>query len=71
MNRMPVKKLGTKQESAAFIADMARGLRGIADDADFPFLKYLLDMVAEEGVHLAKRERKHRNQSPQPARDPR
>ena len=40
----------SQQETAAYIADVTLGLRGIAERAELSFLTYLLDMTVQEAM---------------------
>jgi hypothetical protein len=39
-----------QQQTADYIASVSLGLSGMAEQAGLPFLKYLLDMTAEEAT---------------------
>ena len=50
----------TQQETAAYIADVTLGLRGIADRAELSFLTYLLDMAVQEAMQQSELYRRRR-----------
>ena len=50
----------TQQQTAAYIADVTLGLRGIADRAQLPFLTYLLDMTVQEAMQQSELPRRRR-----------
>lgn len=50
----------TQQQTAAYIADVSLGLRGMADKVDLPFLTYLLDMVVHESMQQSELQRRRR-----------
>ena len=50
----------TQQQTAAYIADVALGLRGMSDRTDMPFLTYLLDMVVHEAMQHSEMHRRRR-----------
>jgi hypothetical protein len=50
-----------QQQTAAYIADVALGLRGLAHKAELPFLTYLLEMVVQEGLERGERRQKFRD----------
>ncbi len=50
----------TQQQTAAYIADVSLGLRGMADKVDLPFLTYLLDMVVHEAMQQSELHRRRR-----------
>jgi hypothetical protein len=49
-----------QQQTAAYIADVALGLRGMADKADLAFMTYLLDMVVHEAMQQSELPRRRR-----------
>ena len=49
-----------QQQTAAYIADVSLGLRGMADKVDLPFLTYLLDMVVHESMQQSELHRRRR-----------
>lgn len=51
-----------QQQTAAYIADVALGLRGMANKAELSFLTYLLDMVVQEALERGERRRKFRDE---------
>ena len=51
----------TQQQTAAYIADVTLGLRGIADRAQLPFLTYLLDMTVQEAMQQSELPRRRRS----------
>ena len=50
----------SQQQTAAYIADVTLGLRGIADRAQLPFLTYLLDMTVQEAMQQSELPRRRR-----------
>lgn len=54
----------SQQQTAAYIADVALGLRGIADRAELPFLTYLLDMTVHEAMQQSELPRRRRTDKP-------
>ena len=50
----------TQQQTAAYIADVTLGLRGMADQAQLPFLTYLLDMTVQEAMQQSEMPRRRR-----------
>ena len=50
----------TQQQTAAYIADVTLGLRGIADQAQLPLLTYLLDMTVQESMQQSELPRRRR-----------
>ena len=50
----------TQQQTAAYIADVTLGLRGIADRTQLPFLTYLLDMTVQEAMQQSELPRRRR-----------
>lgn len=50
----------TQQQTAAYIADVSLGLRGMADRAELPFLTYLLDMTVQEAMQQSEIPRRRR-----------
>ncbi len=50
----------TQQQTAAYIADVSLGLRGMADRAELPFLTYLLDMAVQEAMQQSETPRRRR-----------
>jgi hypothetical protein len=54
----------TQQQTAAYIADVSLGLRGMADRADLPFLTYLLDMTVQEAMQQSELPRRRRSDKP-------
>jgi hypothetical protein len=54
----------TQQQTAAYIADVSLGLRGIADRAQLPFLTYLLDMTVQEAMQQSELPRRRRSDKP-------
>ena len=49
-----------QQQTAAYIADVTLGLRGMADKAGLPFLTYLLDMAVHEAMQQSELPRRRR-----------
>jgi hypothetical protein len=49
-------------QAAAYIADVALGLRGMAHRAELTFLTYLLDMVVHEAIERGERRSKFRDE---------
>jgi hypothetical protein len=49
-----------QQQTAAYIADVSLGLRGMADKADLAFMTYLLDMVVHEAMQQSELPRRRR-----------
>ena len=49
-----------QQQTAAYIADVSLGLRGMADKADLAFLTYLLDMAVHEAMQQSELPRRRR-----------
>jgi hypothetical protein len=49
-----------QQQTAAYIADVSLGLRGMADKADLTFLTYLLDMAVHEAMQQSELPRRRR-----------
>ena len=54
----------TQRQTATYIADVALGLRGMADRADLPFLTYLLDMTVHEAMQQSELPRRRRTDNP-------
>jgi hypothetical protein len=54
----------TQQQTAAYIADVTLGLRGLADRAELPFLTYLLDMAVHEAMQQSELPRRRRTDKP-------
>ena len=54
----------TQQQTAAYIADVTLGLRGMADRSELPFLTYLLDMVVHEAMQQSELPRRRRTDKP-------
>jgi hypothetical protein len=50
----------SQQQTAAYIADVTLGLRGMADRAQLPFLTYLLDMTVQEAMQQSELPRRRR-----------
>ena len=50
----------SQQQTAAYIADVTLGLRGLADQAQLPFLTYLLDMTVQEAMQQSELPRRRR-----------
>jgi len=50
----------SQQQTAAYIADVTLGLRGMADQAQLPFLTYLLDMTVQEAMQQSELPRRRR-----------
>lgn len=50
----------SQQQTAAYIADVTLGLRGMADRAELPFLTYLLDMTVQEAMQQSELPRRRR-----------
>lgn len=53
-----------QQQTAAYIADVTLGLRGMADKAALPFLTYLLDMTVHEAMQQSEWPRRRRTDKP-------
>jgi len=54
----------SQQQAAAYIADMALGLRSMSDKAGLPFLTYLLDMAVQEAMQQSEVHRRRRTDKP-------
>jgi hypothetical protein len=54
----------SQQQTAAYIADVTLGLRGIADRAELSFLTYLLDMTVHEAMQQSELPRRRRTDKP-------
>jgi hypothetical protein len=54
----------SQQQTAAYIADVTLGLRGMADRAELPFLTYLLDMTVHEAMQQSELPRRRRTDTP-------
>ena len=53
-----------QQQTAAYISDVALGLRAMADKAGMPFLTYLLDMAVHEAMQQSELPRRRRTDRP-------
>ena len=53
-----------QQQTAAYVSDVALGLRAMADKAAMPFLTYLLDMVVHEAMQQSELPRRRRTDRP-------
>ena len=53
-----------QQQTAAYISDVALGLRGMSDKAGMPFLTYLLDMAVHEAMQQSEIPRRRRTDKP-------
>ena len=54
----------SQQQTAAYIADVSLGLRGMAEKADLVFLTYLLDMAVHESMQQSELPRRRRSDKP-------
>jgi hypothetical protein len=55
------KRALDQQQTAAYIMDVALGLRGLAKQADLSFLTYLLDMTVHEAMQQSELPRRRRS----------